>query len=62
MINPVGFRYVTFVIQNLSELCLGLRRQGIVFVLQEKEIRPGVSIAMVEDPEGNIMEFIERSQ
>jgi glyoxylase I family protein len=60
--SQLGFRYVTFVIKNLSELCLELRCKGIVFVLPEKEIRPGVRIAMVEDPDGNIVEFVERSQ
>lgn len=60
--RQLGFRYITFVIKNLSELCMELRRKGIVFALPEKEIRPGVRIAMVEDPDGNIVEFVERSQ
>lgn len=56
-----GFRYVTFVIKNLSELCAGLREKGIEFTVTEREIRPGVRIAMVKDPDGNIVEFVERS-
>jgi catechol 2,3-dioxygenase-like lactoylglutathione lyase family enzyme len=59
--NQLGFRYVTFVIENLSELCDDLRKSGIEFTLPEKEIRPGVRIAMVKDPDGNIVEFVERS-
>lgn len=59
--GQLGFRYVTFMINNLSELCLKLRSQGIPFVIPEKEIRPGVRIAMVEDPDGNIVEFVERN-
>jgi len=59
--NQLGFRYVTFVIQNLSELCSHLRNIGIEFTLPEKEIRPGVRIAMVKDPDGNIVEFVERT-
>ena len=58
--NQTGFRYVTFVIKNLSELCDDLRKRGIEFTLPEKEIRPGVRIAMVKDPDGNIVEFVER--
>jgi hypothetical protein len=27
----------------------------------EREARPGVRIAMVKDPDGNIVEFVERS-
>ena len=58
--SQVGFRYVTFVIKNLSTLCQELRRKGVEFALEEKEIRPGVRIAMVKDPDGNIVEFVER--
>jgi catechol 2,3-dioxygenase-like lactoylglutathione lyase family enzyme len=57
----LGFRYVTFVIKNLSKLCKELQGKGIEFVVAEKEARPGVRIAMVKDPDGNIVEFVERS-
>jgi catechol 2,3-dioxygenase-like lactoylglutathione lyase family enzyme len=59
--NQLGFRYVTFVIENLSELCADLQKIGIEFTVPEKEIRPGVRIAMVKDPDGNIVEFVQRS-
>jgi len=59
--NQLGFRYVTFVIRNLSQLCARLTTIGIEFTVPEKEIRPGVRIAMVKDPDGNIVEFVERS-
>ena len=58
--GQLGFRYVTFVIKNLSNLCEELRNKGIEFVIPEKEMRPGVCIAMVKDPDGNIVEFVER--
>ncbi len=59
--NQLGFRYVTFVIQGLTELCKELQSKGIEFSLPVKEIRPGVRIAMVKDPDGNVVEFVERS-
>ncbi len=59
--KQVGFRYVTFVIKNLTELCAELKGKGIEFALPETEIRPGTRIAMVKDPDGNIVEFVERS-
>ena len=59
--RQLGFRYITFVIKNLSSLCALLQRKGIKFVISEKEIRPGVRIAMVEDPDGNIVEFVEKT-
>ena len=58
--NQLGFRYVTFVIKNLSEVCDALKKKGIEFAVPEREGRPGVWIAMVKDPDGNIVEFVER--
>lgn len=59
--TQIGFRYVTFVVKNLPKLCAELKGKGIEFALAEREIRPGVRIAMVKDPDGNIVEFVERS-
>jgi len=59
--NQLGFRYVTFVIKNISQICSELKDKGVEFTLPETEIRPGVRIAMVKDPDGNIVEFVERS-
>ncbi|HSR13945.1 MAG TPA: VOC family protein [Thermodesulfobacteriota bacterium] len=59
--KQVGFRYVTFVVKNLSEICAGLKAKGVEFAVEEKEVRPGTRIAMVKDPDGNIVEFVERS-
>jgi len=59
--SQLGFRYVTFVVKNISELCAELKGKGIEFALPEKEVRPGVRVAMVKDPDGNIVEFVERS-
>ena len=56
----LGFRYVTFLVKNLAELCAELKGKGIEFTIEEKEVRPGIRIAMVKDPDGNIVEFVER--
>jgi len=60
--SQLGFRYATFLIKNLSSLCKMLQDKGIVFEIPEKEVRPGVRIAMVRDPDGNVVEFVERSK
>jgi catechol 2,3-dioxygenase-like lactoylglutathione lyase family enzyme len=59
--NLLGFRYVTFVIKNLDSVCAELKAKGAEFTFEPKEIRPGTRIAMVKDPDGNIVEFVERS-
>ena len=59
--NQLGFRYVTFVIKNISQVCSKLKDKGVEFAFPETDIRPGVRIAMVKDPDGNIVEFVERS-
>ena len=58
--NQLGFRYVTFVVTDLTALCAELQGKGIEFTLPETQIRPGSRIAMVKDPDGNIVEFVER--
>jgi catechol 2,3-dioxygenase-like lactoylglutathione lyase family enzyme len=59
--NQRGFRYVTFVVKDLSQLCAELKNKGIEFTMPETQIRPGSRIAMVKDPDGNVVEFVERS-
>lgn len=58
----LGFRYVTFSVTNLSEICGTLKDKGAKFTIEETELRPGVRIAMVKDPDGNTVEFVERSE
>jgi len=59
--KELGFRYVTFVVKNLSAICAELKNKGIEFAVKEQEVLPGVRIDMVKDPDGNIVEFVERS-
>lgn len=59
--NQLGYRYVTFEVQNLSEICALLKEKGVTFFVEEKEPLPGLRFAMVEDPDGNTVEFLQRS-
>ncbi|MBI3300766.1 MAG: VOC family protein [Deltaproteobacteria bacterium] len=58
--KQLGIRYLTFVIRDLSGLCAVLKQKGVEFTIPETQIRPGTRIAMVKDPDGNILEFVER--
>ena len=61
MPKQLGFRYVTFSVKNLSEICRVLKEKGTEFAIPETELMPGVRMAMVKDPDGNTVEFVERS-
>ena len=57
----LGFRYLTFQISNMDELCDELKAKNVEFSVEKKEYMPGVTIAMVKDPDGNTVEFVERA-
>lgn len=59
--RQLGYRYVTFEVQNISEICETLKEKGVKFFVEEKEPRPGIRFAMVEDPDGNTVEFLQKS-
>ena len=58
--QQLGFRYLTFVVTNLDAVCQHLEANNVVFTRPKMEIAPGTTIAMVKDPDGNIVEFVER--
>ena len=54
-----GYRYWTISISNLDELTQACEAAGYKLAVPPREIRPGVRIAMVEDPDGNWVELLE---
>lgn len=56
-----GLRYLTIHATNIAEILEACEAAGVTVVLPLREIRPGVSIAMVEDPDRNIVEFVHTS-
>ena len=54
-----GYRYWTISISNLDEMAKACADGGYRVVVEPREIRPGVRIAIVEDPDGNWVEFLE---
>ncbi|MBI3993525.1 MAG: VOC family protein [Candidatus Lambdaproteobacteria bacterium] len=58
--HELGFRYLTFNVTNLDEICADCEAQGYHFEFPKKSLRPGVTIAMVRDPDGNVVEFVQR--
>lgn len=57
--GATGLRYFTMQISNLAEVTNACREAGVKVVIDQLEVRPGVSISMVEDPDGNWVEFVD---
>ncbi|WP_051194118.1 VOC family protein [Nocardia jiangxiensis] len=57
--DATGFRYLTIFVGNLLEVVGACERADIRVVTPVKEVSTGVRIAIVEDPEGNLVEFLE---
>lgn len=53
-----GYRYFTIHANNIAEVMDACADAGVPVVVPTSEIRPGVTIGMVEDPDGNIVEFV----
>ena len=56
--NATGYRYWTMIVTNLVEIVSACETSGRPLVVPITEVRPGVTIAIVEDPDGNLVEFV----
>jgi glyoxylase I family protein len=57
--GATGYRYWTISVSNIADVVAACREDGRNVVVPEREIRPGVRIAIVEDPDGNWVEFLQ---
>jgi catechol 2,3-dioxygenase-like lactoylglutathione lyase family enzyme len=57
--GATGYRYWTISVSNLHDLVAACRDGGYRVRVDASEIRPGVTIAIVEDPDGNWVEFLQ---
>ncbi len=54
-----GYRYITMTVANLAEVVTECRNAGHKVIMDIRQLTPGVNVAMVEDPDGNTVEFID---
>ena len=59
--GALGFRYLTLIVSNLDEVLAECADADVTIVTPATELRPGVRIGIVEDPDGNWVEFVEPS-
>ena len=54
-----GYRYWTISVSNIEELTESCEAAGYRVAVPVRVFRPGVQIAIVEDPDGNWVEFLQ---
>jgi catechol 2,3-dioxygenase-like lactoylglutathione lyase family enzyme len=59
--GATGMRYFTISVGNLEALVSACRSAGSTVVVEPREARPGIRIAIVTDPDGNLVEFLTRT-
>jgi catechol 2,3-dioxygenase-like lactoylglutathione lyase family enzyme len=56
--SATGLRYLTILVANLNEVMAECEAAGVKVLTPVHEIRPGAIIGIVEDPDGNVVEFL----
>ena len=57
--TAIGIRYFTFWVRNLDEVVAKCAAGGYVIAVPITLVRAGTRIAIVEDPDGNWVEFLQ---
>jgi catechol 2,3-dioxygenase-like lactoylglutathione lyase family enzyme len=58
--SAAGIRYITLVVRELGEVIEACRQFGVAVIGAPKEVRPGVVVATIQDPDGNWIELQTR--
>lgn len=59
--KATGLRYWTISVSNIADVVAACAAAAVKVVVPVTEIRAGVTIAIVEDPDGNWVEFLEQA-
>lgn len=59
--GATGIRYWTITIRDLDTLTDKCRTAGYKVAVEPRDVRPGVRISMIEDPDGNWVELLENN-
>ena len=62
MRGATGMRYWTMHVSNIEEIFEKCQQSGHPLAVPLSEIRPGVKIFIIEDPDGNWVEFAQYGQ
>jgi len=59
--GATGYRYWTISVSNLDDVAKACEEAGYKVAVSPREIRAGIKITMIEDPDGNWVELLEIS-
>jgi catechol 2,3-dioxygenase-like lactoylglutathione lyase family enzyme len=57
--GATGYRYFTISVSNIDEITAACAAAGRKVVVPVRELRAGITISIVEDPDGNWVEFLK---
>jgi catechol 2,3-dioxygenase-like lactoylglutathione lyase family enzyme len=57
VLGITGYRLLTFVVNNMTELCKELEAKGVRFAVSPQANPSGSKWAIISDPEGNLIEL-----
>ena len=57
--GATGYRYFTISVSNVDEITDACAAAGRKVVVPVRELRAGITISIVEDPDGNWVEFLK---
>lgn len=56
--GATGYRYFTITVSDINGSVAACEQAGATIAVPVTELRPGITIAMVEDPDGNWVELL----
>lgn len=59
--TTLGYRYITLHLPDITEMMSKIEDAHVPIVVPITQLGNGVAIVMVEDPDGNIVEFVQES-
>jgi catechol 2,3-dioxygenase-like lactoylglutathione lyase family enzyme len=57
----VGIEHICLAVKNIDAAAAELRGKGVTFIIEPRELRPGVRYAFIEAPDSIQLELIERT-
>jgi catechol 2,3-dioxygenase-like lactoylglutathione lyase family enzyme len=59
--GATGYRYWTMTVSNLDDVVVACEAAGYTIAVPRTTLGPGITIAIIEDPDGNWVELLEAS-